>query len=257
MANRKRLERYAAKVIKRMQSHPDVISIEIVGSMRRGKAEPGDVDLLVVSERPEMISLKSKADKHKLGPYGYADTFVVTPEVYGAALVRTCSPRPYNWYLMALAKKQGLRLAVTGLAKRSVVIPTPTEESLFDALGIDFVPLKDRGPEELREAGAGTQFTKLLAEIGIRIEGCGGCSSVSSHMNRIGPSECRDQIFEIAKKIEENAKTKRNVDELNWLDRIGIRQLLSIAIERSEEKPDSYAAKAIIAAAKKLQPHRR
>ena len=145
----------AIAVIKKLESDPRVIHVEIVGSMRRGKSDVGDLDLLLVTDDPWSFHnfptrYGSRRDRSRM-----ADVFVATPMRYGAALAVGTGPRQLTGKLIERAHERGLIYDVRHRPSNPVsrftpfpglyqpdgqLIPTPTEESFFRMLDVPFVP---------------------------------------------------------------------------------------------------------------------
>lgn len=150
----------------RLRADPRVLHAEITGSLRRGQAEVGDLDLLLVTRDPwsfERGELPAgevrKRDAPPPDTARTADVFIATPETYGAVLAFSTGPRLINRRLRERAAQRGFlydfRSAAHGdfpeiRAERGPfialygpdgqVVPTPTEEAFFKLLGVPCVP---------------------------------------------------------------------------------------------------------------------
>lgn len=140
----------------RLLADPRVLHAEITGSVRRGAAEVGDLDLLVVTRDPWSFQAEGAPTRH---PEHQADLFLATPDTYGAALAYSTGPRQLNRRLRQLAFERSLLLdfaspAIDGAPEIKAVhgpliglyslagrlIPTPTEETFFKEIGVPYVP---------------------------------------------------------------------------------------------------------------------
>lgn len=147
------------EVRQRLAALDDVEIIEIAGSIRRRKETVGDADLLVVSRRPgpvmdffvaqpEVLHVQAKGEtkssvKWKNGMD--VDLRVVERESFGAALQYFTGSKDHNIELRRIAEKKGWKLNEYGLFKGRRRIAGRTEEEVYDALGLSYIP------PELRE----------------------------------------------------------------------------------------------------------
>lgn len=147
------------EVRQRLAALDDVEIIEIAGSIRRRKETVGDADLLVVSRRPgpvmdffvaqpEVLHVQAKGEtkssvKWKNGMD--VDLRVVERESFGAALQYFTGSKDHNIELRRIAEKKGWKLNEYGLFKGRRRIAGRTEEEVYEALGLSYIP------PELRE----------------------------------------------------------------------------------------------------------
>ncbi len=158
------LER-ALAALEKLRSDPRVIHAEITGSMRRGQAEVGDLDLLIVTRDPaaflgdELPEGTFKADTRPWTRERVADVFVATPNTYGATLAFSTGPRLINRKLRVRAAQRQLlydfrspaygnfedvfpqRGSFVGIYRKDgTLVSTPTEEAFFKLLDVPYVP---------------------------------------------------------------------------------------------------------------------
>lgn len=150
----------------KLLADPRVLHAEITGSVRRGKTEVGDLDLLIVTrdpwsfERGELPAGTVRAgDRPRDGRVGKADIFIATPEMYGAALAFSTGPRLLNHRMRRVAFERGFLFdfwastyddfaavecvhgPFVGLYRLDGrLVPTPTEEAFFKQIGVTYVP---------------------------------------------------------------------------------------------------------------------
>ena len=130
------------------------------GSYRRKKETIGDIDILATSKNPEklidyFISFNGISDVLAKGPTKTmvrlkigldADLRVVPEESFGAALAYFTGSKDHNIEMRELAIKKGLKLNEYGLFdKNGKMIAGKTEEEIYEALGLEWIP------PELRE----------------------------------------------------------------------------------------------------------
>lgn len=153
---------------------PDLIeTIMACGSLRRGKAEIGDVDLVVlpkpgmeeaVGERLRALfgtQVNGKPQRSGLFRGVQVDVNLTTKESFGAAIMFLTGSAMWNVMMRSLAKKQHFLLNEKGLFEIATMVPKgkkmvpvlgrqvagETEESIFEALGMEFVQPEDREVE--------------------------------------------------------------------------------------------------------------
>ena len=150
----------------RLNNLKEVEKIVIAGSVRRRKETIGDADILVVSKDPEtvmkyFVEMTEVINVFANGPTKSAvklksgldvDLRVVRNESYGAALNYFTGSKDHNVALREIAIKKGYKLNEYGLFKGKRQIAGRTEEDLYKALGMDYVPpemREDNGEIEL------------------------------------------------------------------------------------------------------------
>lgn len=150
-----------------LESHPKVRRCTVAGSIRRGRATVGDIDLVVTSEDPEAVARDFLArDEIDLvyakGPHRVSvaldsaidvDLRIVPPECFGSALLYFTGSRPHTVALRQLALAQGLRLNEYGLFQGERKVAGQTEEEVYAALSLPYIPPEERrGGTEIRDA---------------------------------------------------------------------------------------------------------
>jgi DNA polymerase (family 10) len=151
----------ASAVLEVVRAVPGVTRSFIGGSLRRCRETIGDLDILATANDAEpvmktFVGMKNVATIVGQGPTKssvilesgiHVDLRVVKDEEFAAAAHYFTGSKAHNTEVRAIAKKQGYKLNEYGLFKgeSNVGVPLPTEESLFEVLGMDFIP------PELRE----------------------------------------------------------------------------------------------------------
>jgi DNA polymerase/3'-5' exonuclease PolX len=75
---------------------------------------------------------------------GNISWLLVPRHLSGAAMVHATGPIEYVKYLEAMAKSKGMVFSASGLKVNESKVPTLSEESLYEALGLMFVPPERR-----------------------------------------------------------------------------------------------------------------
>jgi DNA polymerase (family 10) len=159
-----------------LAQHPG-LDIAPVGSLRRGADTCGDVDLLAVGAEPSVLTLfttyplvervlgrgETKASVLLRGGL-QADLRSVAPNERGAALQYFTGSKAHNIVLRDRALERGWRLNEYGLfnARDEARIAGETEESIYQALGLAWVPPELRENRGEIEAAAASSLPGLL-----------------------------------------------------------------------------------------------
>lgn len=136
-----------------------VETIELAGSLRRMKETIGDVDILVISSEPEKVmknftsldrveKVVAKGDtKSTIRVYGgiQVDLRIVEKKSFGSALQYFTGSKDHNVKLRKIAQKKNLKLNEYGLFKNDSRKAGESEESVYQALDLKWIP------PELRE----------------------------------------------------------------------------------------------------------
>ncbi len=128
--------------------------ISYAGSLRRMKETVGDVDLLAVSDRPEEVmdlfaSLKgvkkvwgkgkTKASVRMTDGFDI-DLRVIYQKSYGSALQYFTGSKEHNIKLRKIAIQNNLKLNEYGLFKGKKMLNSETEEDIYHALNMKWIP---------------------------------------------------------------------------------------------------------------------
>jgi DNA polymerase (family 10) len=165
-------EHFIAGVLEHMRSAPGARRVEVAGSLRRRRETIGDVDLLAECAGDgtpvveHFVAFEGAARAEAAGPTKgsivltsglQVDLRVVPPESFGAALVYFTGSKEHNINMRTRAVRAGLRLNEWGVFRvpesEDGQEPQPdpsqpfgerlageTEESVYDALGMPWIP---------------------------------------------------------------------------------------------------------------------
>ncbi len=152
------------EIIASLRKLPEVKEIVACGSLRRMKETVRDLDILVVSTRPQKVMdvfvglpVVKQVNAHGAtkssvvtGEGIQADLRVVEPESFGAALVYFTGSKTHNIRIRELAKRKGLKINEYGVydLKTEKRIAGKTEEDIYRSLGMQYIP-----PEMREDAG--------------------------------------------------------------------------------------------------------
>jgi DNA polymerase (family X) len=159
--------------------------VEYAGSLRRWRETIGDVDILATAEDDAhaeriMAALRDLSDEIVVsGPTKTSiradngtglqvDLRVVRPECYGAALQYFTGSQAHNVAVRQVAIRAGLKLSEYGLFRGDELIASATEDDVYAALGMDWVPPPMREDTGEVEAGIRRQVPALVQEKEIR-----------------------------------------------------------------------------------------
>ena len=155
----------ASKVVEILA--PFCSRIEIAGSIRRRRPQPGDLDFVIepklgkrryirdrcLSWHPQVmtdgpvnliIAVKGVQLDFFFADEPGADLFA-EPGNFGSLLICRTGSVAFNIWLVAQAKKQGLTWnPYRGVVQKGKIIASQTEEAVFKALGLSWIKPEDR-----------------------------------------------------------------------------------------------------------------
>jgi len=159
------------EILARLGSLKEVKEISVAGSVRRMKETVGDVDILATSNKPEkvmdfFVSLpgvvkvwgKGKTKSSVRMEQGFdVDLRIVKPESFGSALQYFTGSKEHNIATRKIAISKGLKLNEYGVFKKDKAIAGRTEQGVYRAIGLPYIP-----PEMREDAG---EITAKLPQI--------------------------------------------------------------------------------------------
>jgi DNA polymerase (family 10) len=158
-------EQVASEIVDYLKDNAHITHISPAGSLRRWKETIGDIDILatgkdgariinVFTHFPETERiLAAGATKGSIIVEGgiQVDLRIVEPQSYGAALQYFTGSKAHNIRLRNIAKARKLKLSEYGLFRGKRVVAGKTEQNIYTALGLAYVPSElreDRGEVE-------------------------------------------------------------------------------------------------------------
>jgi DNA polymerase (family 10) len=163
-------EEIATPLVEFLRRVPGVRTVEVAGSYRRRRDTVGDLDVLVGAGRSaavmdEVASYDDVAEVLAKGTTRATlrlrnglqlDVRVVPPASFGAALHYFTGSKAHNIAVRRLAMSKGLKLNEYGLFRGERRVGGRTEQEVFDAVGLPFIPpelREDRGEIEAARRG--------------------------------------------------------------------------------------------------------
>ncbi|MCC6390126.1 MAG: DNA polymerase/3'-5' exonuclease PolX [Bryobacterales bacterium] len=160
-------------------------SITPAGSVRRGKETVGDLDILVTGpgaaaaldafvKYPRVHEVLARGENKasaRLGLEGLqVDLRALPRENYGAALQYFTGSKEHSIALRARALKLGLTLNEYGIYRvdDNTLVASETEESVYEALGLDWIPPELRENQGEIDAAANHTLPRLIRPEDIR-----------------------------------------------------------------------------------------
>ena len=157
-------------IIDRLKTVKGILHITPAGSLRRMRENIGDIDILATGRKGKEIIdhfihldnveeiLAAGETKGSVIVEGgiQVDLRVVKPDSFGAAMQYFTGSKDHNVRLRGLAKERGLKINEYGVFRREKKIGGKTEEEVYAALDLPWIPpemREDRGEVELAQSG--------------------------------------------------------------------------------------------------------
>jgi len=164
------------EVYKKLNNLKEVEKVDPAGSVRRMKETIGDVDFLVISKKPEKVMdfFTSLPGIIKIWGKGTTkssvrmkegfdmDLRVVPAKSYGSALQYFTGSKEHNIATRRIAMDKGLKLSEYGLFRGSKIIAGKTEEEVYKALGMVWIPPEMRENQGEIEAALKGKLPKII-----------------------------------------------------------------------------------------------
>ncbi len=199
--------REANQIYAFLSKEKDVTQCDLVGSLRRHKETIGDIDILVtvrgssqglmrkfikMPQVQDVLASGEKKSSVRLKMGIQVDLRVFHPKEFPAAMIYFTGSKEHNTALRHIAKEKGYKLNEYGLFKGNKALPCKSEEEIYRALGLHFIPPEARENFGEIEYAKKKAFPKLLEEKDLK-----GIFHVHSTW-----SDGRGTILEMAKEAE-------------------------------------------------------
>jgi DNA polymerase (family 10) len=169
---------YAESLVRHLEGVRGLDHLVVAGSFRRMRETVGDLDVLAtgtsgaaVVERfvnhPEVAEVLSRGTTRagvRLRGGLQVDLRVVPSESFGAALAYFTGSKAHNIALRRLAQERGLKINEYGVFRGEKSIAGDTEESVYRAVGLPWIPpelREDRGEFDAARAGTLPRLIEL------------------------------------------------------------------------------------------------
>lgn len=176
---------YAGALEAWLRRLPGVLQVAVAGSFRRGRETVGDLDVLVTADpgSPVMRRFAAYEEVARVLALGetratvvlkcglQVDLRLVPPESYGAALHYFTGCKAHNIAVRRLGQARGLKINEYGVFRGRRRIAGETEESVFAAVGLPWIPpelREDRGEIEAarrNELGSLVTLSQLKGDL--------------------------------------------------------------------------------------------
>lgn len=172
----------AGEIVERLKKLKEVRNISLAGSLRRRKETVRDIDILVVSDEPEIVMdnftdlpqvkeiiAKGNTKSSILTKSGVqADLRVVEADSYGAALLYFTGSKSHNIKLRLMAQKENWKINEYGLFRNSKKLAGLSEEEMYAKLNMPFIPPELREDAGEIEAAMKNTLPNLVKDSDIR-----------------------------------------------------------------------------------------
>lgn len=171
-------EAYIKPLVEHLRKAPGLKAIEVAGSYRRRRETVGDVDILVGADQGQAVAerfVTSRQVKHVsargdtkcsvvLRSGLQIDLRIVPARSYGAALHYFTGSKAHNIAVRTLGVKRKLKINEYGVFRGSRQIGGRTEEEVFKAVGLPWIPpelREDRGEVDAARMGTLPRLVEL------------------------------------------------------------------------------------------------
>lgn len=266
---------YAEPLVAYVRNLPGVETVVMAGSYRRGQETVGDLDLVAAAEQPEPVvqafaAYPEVARVVASGPTRgtvilrsgiQVDIRVVPTDSFGAALVYFTGSKAHNIAIRRIAQIQRLKINEYGVFRGKRRISGRTEESVYEAIGLPYIPpelRENRGEIETAKSG---RLPKLVELRDIRGDLHTHTTATDGHNSIVEMAKAAKDLGYWYIAITEHsrhltvahglnpARLERQIAEIARLNRtsLGIRILAGIEVDILEDGrldlPDSVLAK--------------
>jgi len=168
----------ADEIIGKLKQLKEINKIQVAGSTRRRKETIRDIDILIISKKPEkvmdfFVNMDNVADvlahgksksSVRLNEGIQVDVRVINKKSYGAALMYFTGSREHNIRLRKIAIDKKMKLSEYGLfnKKTNRMLAGRTEEEVYKKLGMGYIEPEIREDDGEIEAALKNKLPKLI-----------------------------------------------------------------------------------------------
>ena len=161
---------------------PEIIQIEIAGSLRRKKETIGDIDILISCENKHRKKIINHFTNQSITKQIIAkgttkasiiiteyekqiDLRIIDKDDWGSALLYFTGSKEHNIHLRTIAKEMGYKLSEYGVYKTDgeIKIASKTEEEIYSKLGFQMIPPEMREDKGEIELAKENKIPKLIS----------------------------------------------------------------------------------------------
>ena len=235
---------YAEEIVELIKNKAPIQNIAIAGSIRRKKETVKDIDVLITSNHSEKVMsfVANLPQVEEVIAFGETktsvrlkigiqmDVRVVPQNSWGAALAYFTGSKAHNIRVRELALERGLKVNEYGVYRGEEWVAGRTEEEVYGALGLPWIPPELREDQgEIEAALEGrlprlVEYDEVIGDAHVHSKYSDGASSLEEIMNyaeKLGLSWValcdHSQGLKVAGgvPVEELFKKKRHIEELN------------------------------------------
>jgi len=233
------------EVYEKLKTIKGVERVDYCGSLRRMKETIGDVDFLVIAKHPSAVMDAFVAMPGVIKVWGKGatkssvrtregfdmDIRVVPKKSYGAALQYFTGAKEHNIATRKVAMDKGLKLSEYGLFRGPKMIASESEEDVYKALGMPWIPPEMRENRGEVEAALRNQIPEIIGygdirgDLHVHSDWDGGADSVEELAREaekmgyeyLGIAD-HTKFLRIEHGLNEQQLERRNkaIDRLNW-----------------------------------------